>query len=215
MGGHLSRSTPLKRTKRLTGESAKLKRVSHRARGAGGGAPMTAPAYASVGPNTRDDWETPVQLFDALDRIFRFDVDAAADDSNHKVDRWLTGPCRGDEWCGCGLCARWAAYGHSIWLNPPYGTGLDRWVSNCAASALDGATVVALLPNGTDTDWFKQVWLTASEIWFLSGRVQFVGSTSSNPKGSIVAVWRPEPTADLRDAPKVRLWDWRSEKVPA
>ena len=203
-------------------------------------------AYAAVGPETKDTWETPAPLFDALDRLFRFTLDVAADESNRKLRRWLEGPCRlnqtladlarsepaligqaseaihGDDpveglyhatallcACVCGLCSDWME--EVVWCNPPYGKEIGAWVRKFAAASLRGATVVALLPNGTDTEWFADVWRTASEVWFLSGRVQFVGSTSSNPKGSIVAVFRPEPTKDIRDAPHVRLWDWRSE----
>ena len=61
----------------------------------------------------------------------------------------------------------------------------------------------------------KPYYRDEAAVWFLSHRVQFVGSTSSNPKGSIVAVYRPEPTADICSSPKVRLWAWRDEREVA
>ncbi len=60
-----------------------------------------------------------------------------------------------------------------------------------ATWARAGALVVALLPNATDTRWFREAAWTATEIRLVGGRIQFVGTTSSNPSGSIVAIWTP------------------------
>ena len=35
-------------------------------------------------------WETPQWLFDQLDAEFHFTIDAAADDQNHKCERYYT-----------------------------------------------------------------------------------------------------------------------------
>lgn len=37
-----------------------------------------------------DEWSTPQSLFDELDKEFHFDLDAAADDLNHKCSRYFT-----------------------------------------------------------------------------------------------------------------------------
>lgn len=193
---------------------------------------MSAPGPVRAADITRDDWETPAPLFEALDQEFHFTLDAAANEQNHKCERWLTGPCtrrecelrmdgccgeaaemgkpccdgRGWTVCGCGLCAHWEGV---VWLNPPYGRGLNAWITKCAGSAADGATVVALLPANTDTDWFALLWGWADEIRFLRKRVQFVGTTSSNPGGSMVAVFRPALSPLHLPRPIVGLWSWR------
>ena len=37
-----------------------------------------------------DEWATPQNFFDELDHEFHFDLDAAADESNHKCERYFT-----------------------------------------------------------------------------------------------------------------------------
>lgn len=37
-----------------------------------------------------DKWETPQDFFDRLNQIFCFNLDAAADEMNHKCDRYFT-----------------------------------------------------------------------------------------------------------------------------
>ena len=37
-----------------------------------------------------DQWATPQAFFDKLDSEFRFKLDAAADHSNHKCDKYYT-----------------------------------------------------------------------------------------------------------------------------
>ena len=164
---------------------------------------MSAPGNVRAAEATRDTWETPAALFDLLNAEFRFTLDAAADESNRKCERWLEGPHQDEAfpWCGCGLCADWME--HTVWLNPPYGKGIEEWIWKCKNASERGAVVVALLPANTDTQWFHRLWFTTGELRFLTGRVQFVGTTSSNPGGSVVAVFRP-------GGPRVALWDWKS-----
>ena len=37
-----------------------------------------------------DDWATPQEFFDELNREFHFDLDPAADENNHKCDKYFT-----------------------------------------------------------------------------------------------------------------------------
>lgn len=182
---------------------------------------MSAPGNIRAAEDTRSDWETPADLFTKLDAEFGFTLDAAANETNRKCERWLEGPCdprivpAGDvNWliCQCGICSDWMD--HTVWLNPPYGREIGVWVMKCLASARAGATVMALLPANPDTVWFRTVWDSAHEVRFLSKRVQFVGTTSSNPGGSMVAIWRRPQGGMLRNGPLVTLWDW-SREVPA
>ncbi len=142
---------------------------------------MSAPGSVRRAATTRTDWETPAEVFDALNREFRFTLDAAASDTNHKCERYLT--VEED-----GLKSDWLD--NVVWINPPYGAGLVRWVAKAYEASRRGATVVALLPSSVDTKWFRSAFHTADEIRIVYGRIQFVGTTSSNPHGSIVCVWR-------------------------
>ena len=37
-----------------------------------------------------DDWATPQEFFDELNREFHFNLDPAADENNHKCDKYFT-----------------------------------------------------------------------------------------------------------------------------
>lgn len=50
--------------------------------------------------SNKNDWETPQSLFDTLDGIFHFELDAAANDQNHKCAQYFTEQTDG-------LTARW------------------------------------------------------------------------------------------------------------
>lgn len=170
---------------------------------------MSAPGPTRAATTTRDDWETPPALFAPLDREFRFTLDAAASPENAKMGQYLMGPCASLSSCECGLCADWER--QCVWCNPPYGGGLLLWCEKFAKASERGAIVVALLPANTDTAWFARVFQHAAELRFLRGRVNFVGSTSGNTGGNVVAIYRPRPKG-LRVAwPVISLWDWRAK----
>ena len=113
---------------------------------------------------SRDDWSTPQWLFDELDREFRFTVDAAADVSNRKLDRY---------WCleSDGLVKSWA--GERVWCNPPYGKATEYWVDKAIWSRQVADLSVLLLPSRTDTVWFHRALDHVSELRFIRGRVHF------------------------------------------
>ena len=167
---------------------------------------MSAPGpVLRAGEMSRTDWQTPREVFDALNEEFRFTLDAAASDHNHLCERYLT---EAED----GLRSDWLD--NVVFLNPPYGKGLEDWVKKCANASEMGATVVALLPSAVDTKWFRFAYATASEVRIVVGRVPFVrldGKPSANTGGSLIVIWRAGWRHwDTRQGPpKVRLWDWR------
>lgn len=145
------------------------------------------------------DRETPQDLFDQLDAEFHFGLDAAANEANHKCERWLgPGGLAPDALSG----VRWSHYaeGKPIWLNPPYGCGIEAWLETAFAEAeFFGATVVVLLPARTDTEWFHELVLPhAAEIRFLRGRLRFSGMKAGAPFPSMVVVYRPQHEGKYR-----------------
>lgn len=77
-----------------------------------------------------------------------------------------------------------------VWLNPPYGRGIEDWVRKCAVEAQSCKVVVALLPARTETDWFQRWVFPYAEVHFLMGRIRFVGGASSAPFPSVIAVYQ-------------------------
>lgn len=151
------------------------------------------------------DWETPPELLEALSygNAFRFTVDAAASDTNHKFPIYYTEEDSAFDHF---------PYGEVIFCNPPYGRGLERWIEQFNTWAVCGNTVVALLPNSTEVGWFKFMYQTADEIRLLHGRVQFIGAGNANPSGSVVGIWYPGQR--VRPSPHIWIWEWKEYVSP-
>lgn len=139
----------------------------------------------------KDTWETPNDFFAELDALYKFTLDAAADESNHKCLRFYgPGGEREDA-----LSEAWPI-NESIWLNPPYSKGAQRrFVDAAVDCAQRGGSVVALLPARTDTRlWHECIWDErvgrprpwVRSIRFIRGRVRFVGAPSCAPFPSVV-----------------------------
>ena len=111
-------------------------------------------------------WETPDSLFKALDAEFGFDLDAAADEQNSKVQRYIT---REEN----ALSVDWSERGSTVWLNPPYGRDIPLWMSKAYEESRKGVTVVVLIFARTDTRWWHDYASKADEIRFIRGRIHF------------------------------------------
>jgi phage N-6-adenine-methyltransferase len=140
--------------------------------------PVSPVLFSSV----TDEWATPQDFFDALDKEFRFTLDVCASPDKAKCPRFYT---RGDD----GLRQPWDG---TCWMNPPYGRDIGRWVCKARLSAQQGATVVCLLPARTDTQWFhREVLPHAAEVRFVEGRLRFGEGSDNAPFPSIVVVFKP------------------------
>lgn len=130
----------------------------------------------------KDDWETPQDLFDELDKEFHFTLDAASSDLNAKCEKHYT--IEDD-----GLSQSWA--GNNVFLNPPYGRNMKDWMRKAyEESQAENTTVVVLVPARTDTAWFHDYVYGKAELRFLRGRLKFGGCENSAPFPSLVVVYR-------------------------
>jgi len=137
----------------------------------------------------QDEWETPDDLFNWLDNMFHFDRDVCASHTNHKHPVFFT---KEDD----ALKQRWEGV---CYMNPPYGRTIGQWTGKALLEAYLGATVVALLPARTDTKWWFDSVILANEIWFLKGRIKFIGLAQDGsriagvgaPYPSCIAVFQP------------------------
>lgn len=128
----------------------------------------------------RDDWETPQWLFDELDSEFCFTLDAAA--SRHSAK------CRGYfSKVVDGLNQDWY---ETVWVNPPYGRAVGKWVEKAYKEWKKGCTVVMLLAARTDTKWFHKYIYNIAEVRFIKGRLKFGGAKNSAPFPSMVVIWK-------------------------
>ena len=128
-----------------------------------------------------DQWATPQEFFDRLNRVFRFETDVCALPENAKCARFFSPEMDGLKQDWQGVC----------WMNPPYGREIGKWVEKAFRSAKEnGATVVCLLPARVDTRWWHD-FCAHGEFLFVKGRLMFGGSDNSAPFPSAVVVFRP------------------------
>lgn len=127
-----------------------------------------------------DLWETPQEFFNKLDAKFHFTLDVAANDQNHKCERYYT---RQQD----GLSQPWDGV---IWCNPPYGREIGKWVEKAYKENCErGTIVVMLLPARTDTRWFHNYIYGKADIQFIKGRLKFGGGKNSAPFPSMVVTY--------------------------
>ncbi len=135
------------------------------------------------------DWATPADLFELINDEFAFTLDAAAGPENAKVSAYFT---KNDD----ALAQDWAeaaGTGGAVFVNPPYGRGIGKWLKKCAEEG-QRVTVAALVFARTDVKWFhRYVMPLASEVRFIKGRLNFTrdGRTGTAPAPSMLVVYRP------------------------
>lgn len=114
---------------------------------------MNAPVFFE---SAGDERGTPQDFFDKLNAEFHFDLDAAADERNHKCELYFgKGGIAFDA-----LEEDWGGEGTTVFLNPPYSVA-GAFVQKAREEADKGAVVVLLLPVRSDNKWFhKYVWDT-------------------------------------------------------
>lgn len=59
-----------------------------------------------------DEWATPTDFYNELNKEFKFDLDPCANEHNHKCEKYFTIEDNG-------LLQSWAGY--NVFCNPPYG----------------------------------------------------------------------------------------------
>ncbi len=128
------------------------------------------------------EWATPQWLFDKLNKEFSFTRDVCATKRNSKCNKYWTN--ESDT-----LNFSWAF--ETCWMNPPYGREISKWVKKAYFESLGhNITVVCLLPSRTDTKWWHNYVMQASEIRFIKGRLKFSGAKNSAPFPSCVVIFR-------------------------
>jgi site-specific DNA-methyltransferase (adenine-specific) len=165
-----------------------------------------------------DEWETPQDLFDELDKEFNFTLDVCADFENHKCVNYF-------DKAADGLKADWHG---RCWMNPPYGDpeypckpkckkkkcqergyhiseyvpGIRDWIKKAYEEVEGGAAeiCVCLLPARTDTKWYhdyiydisKWDYRDGVKVRQLKGRLKFGGCKNSAPFPSMIVIFQKD-----------------------
>lgn len=129
---------------------------------------MAKPHFSSL----RMDWRTPKAVYQVLDSEFQFDHDPCPANWDGKVD---------------GLTSDW---GGTNYVNPPYGRELPKWVEKGYREWRKGKTVVFLIPSRTDTRWWHDYCMKATEIRYIKGRLKFDDQPNPAPFPSAIVIFR-------------------------
>jgi len=126
-----------------------------------------------------NEWATPQDFFNELNKEFNFTLDPCATKENAKCQKFYTFE---DD----GLKQSWD--GQRTFCNPPYGREIGKWVKK--ASEQVGGVCVMLIPARTDTKYFHEYIYNKAEIRFLKGRLKFGGHSNSAPFPSMVVIYK-------------------------
>lgn len=118
-----------------------------------------------------NEWSTPSDVYGKLNEEFGFNDDPC--------------PLNGI-WDG--IYRDWTS---PVFCNPPY-SRIKDWVKKAYEESLLGKVVVLLIPSRTDTRWWHDYCMKASEIRFIKGRLKFGDSKNAAPFPSCIIVFNGE-----------------------
>lgn len=128
----------------------------------------------------KDNWQTPSWLIEQLENEFGD----------------LFDPCPIDPIYD-GLKIKWKS---PAYCNPPYGHAIVDWlkygIRQWANGQLD--TLIYLLPARTDTQWFHNHIVYATQIRFIKGRLHFSNGRYPAPFPSMIVIY-----SKMRSVPEV------------
>ena len=156
---------------------------------------------------SKDNWETPLELFNPLNALYDFNIDAAATKENSLCIDYLKDAFT-EDW-DLGLTHR------RVWCNPPFSQKvefLERML--CYIQVLDYSFF--LLPNNSrETFWWNEFVVPYADLIInLVGRVNFCykGKPSKQCNfPSCLAVFRPRLLASRYGVPREIYWNWKEE----
>jgi site-specific DNA-methyltransferase (adenine-specific) len=132
----------------------------------------------------KKDWCTPPEVFEKYNKIYNFIYDIACTSDNCL--------CSSGFYFDKGYNAldeNWYELPGHLWLNPPYGRELPKWIEKCHEEWNKGAKIVALIPARTDAAYWHDHIFGRATVAFLKGRIKFVGAPYNAPFPSAIVVW--------------------------
>jgi len=140
--------------------------------------------YSETEPS--DEYGTPKWVFDPLNEVFEFDLDAAATPENTLCDAYYG-------FIVNGLRESWE--GFTVFNNPPFSEGqYGKWVQKASLEFLNNSVTTAqVLPFNPETKAFSGVWDSAHYLILPRKRIGFLDSDgkilSGNKFFSCVAIY--------------------------
>lgn len=91
-----------------------------------------------------------------------------------------------------------------LWLNPPY-SDIQPWVDKAYVESCKGARIAMLVPASVGSNWWTNHVAGIAQVYFLKGRITFVGHKSPYPKDLALLLYRPNVLGGYS------TWDWKKE----
>lgn len=120
------------------------------------------------------EWGTPENIFNTLNKIWGFNLDPCALNSEIAKCDYFFSPDDN------GLQKEWRSQDNSqsiVFLNPPYGRQLKDWMQKARDELMKDncKVVVALIPASIGTQWFHEiVYPLINQIIMVRGRIPFI-----------------------------------------
>lgn len=137
----------------------------------------------------KDSLRTPQYLFNWLNECYQFDVDVAASDEHHLVDKYFTkenSALTADQWChirGFAFC------------NPPYSKGnIEAFLEKAIEQRNEhGITTVFVIPEFNGEARTRVILKEAARVIHFNQRVNFIHpitgkEVKGNSRGTMIAI---------------------------
>lgn len=173
---------------------------------------MSSEQFSKLSKSSKStEYQTPKDLFDKLNHIFEFQLDAATTPDNPLGTEYFFTPDTN--------ALRWE-WNYNTYINPPYGKrdlkkgkedSIDDWINKMHSESVRNPfnQYVMLVPAATDTRWFQDLIMTKyrenSVIYLIKGRLKFINpeynkEKNGHVKGSLL--W-------IKNSPRRKLYQLR------
>lgn len=132
-----------------------------------------------------DDWSTPTDVYNELNKEFMFSYDPCPLQSEDKHALFID----------------WGMGGEAVFVNPPY-SNIGNFMDKALLELQRGncSVVVFLVPSRTDTRWWHDYVLKRkAEVRFIRGRLKFGDAVNSAPFPSSIIVFRSTDNSSYRN----------------
>lgn len=139
-------------------------------------------AHTGQEETSKDQWRTPKEIINFCQGYgVDFTLDAAASSENAICEKYFS-------IADNALIQSWETSG-TVWCNPPY-SNIGAWINKAIEESEKGAEIIMLVPNSTDTAWFKHALNYCDVCLVVGGRVGFINADSNmkrsaNTRGSM------------------------------
>jgi hypothetical protein len=200
-------------------------------------------ARISTGPDSKQDYETPDDFMEAVEKRFGpIAFDLAAHAANKQSPNYFA-PCTGPagpmprdvdafgmdafdhSWSllSDSLFARKKEPQHRVrgllWLNCEF-NDTERWASRCCREAALGASILLLTPAAVGANWFRDKIAGHGDIYLLNGRLSFIPGQTYNKDCMLTHFYQSIEDRDATLATplgcsgqQICVWDWRNDLI--